>query len=541
MFADRRLRRLRHGLPFVAIALTAAVLVQAASGGSRPGPNGTFLVDGAPVFPIVLSKGPPRGGTTPSGGDALDEVVGAGVDFLKVGPATTVWTDLDLQDAVQWDRAAAARGVYTWVNLSTLSQAQPGSNKDTILQKVVTTLKGDAAGASGLGMWKGADEPWWNGFSVSSLQFAYCLGTSRGDPGWCSGETPVDADHAWVTIEAPRGTAADLAPYTAVTDTHGVDEYPIGIGVSDPDLHQVGRWTSTIASITPNGSVWTTLQVCSSASYSGGEFVLPTTKQERYMVYDAIINGARSVGFYGGNNPSCWSAADRALGWNWTFWNATLKGLVGEIRASSPLGPALVNPGSTEVLAPNDPTTQAISRRGVTANDLWILAARSGGGTADVTIGGLPAGVTSGSVYTEGRSVSVSDGAFTDTFGRWDVHVYHFTVPSFPTAAAVVGLAAQRASADAAVVRWRAGGDARALGFNVYAEFASRRARLNLRLIPVRPMPIAAYVFRTRVACRYWVEEVRVDGSRSLYGPVRVASGASACTCGRAGRACSGS
>src|SRR3989442_2656798 len=85
--------------------------------------SGTVLLNGAKVFPIVLAKGPPRGGTTPSGADALGEVVGAGVSFFKVGPATTPWTSADITDAVQWDQAAAAVGAFTWVNLSTVSQA----------------------------------------------------------------------------------------------------------------------------------------------------------------------------------------------------------------------------------------------------------------------------------------------------------------------------------------------------------------------------------------------------------------------------------
>jgi len=51
--------------------------------------SGTVLVNGAKVFPIVLAKGPPRGATTPSGADGLREVVDAGVNVLKVGPATT--------------------------------------------------------------------------------------------------------------------------------------------------------------------------------------------------------------------------------------------------------------------------------------------------------------------------------------------------------------------------------------------------------------------------------------------------------------------
>src|SRR5262249_41019427 len=154
--------------------------------------------------------------------------------------------------------------------------------------------------------------------------------------------------------------------------------------------------------------------------------------QERYMIYDAIINGARDLNFYGGNNPGCWNSTDTAYGWNWTFWNNVLKSLIQEINASSPLGPALVNPASTQTLTTNDPTTQAISRPGSSSSDLWVLAARSGAGTQNVTISGLPSTITSGTVYTEGRSISVANGSFTDAFDQWGVHVYHFSTATNP-------------------------------------------------------------------------------------------------------------
>jgi len=149
------------------------------------------------------------------------------------------------------------------------------------------------------------------------------------------------------------------------------------------------------------------------------------------MIYDAIINGARMLAFFGGNNPRCWNAADTDHAWSWTFWNTVLKGLIGEIDAISPLAPALVNVGTTQPLQASDSTTQVISRAG-NANELWVLAARSGTGAASVTIDGLPPAVTSGTVYTEGRSVTVANGSFTDTFDRWGVHVYHFVVPAAP-------------------------------------------------------------------------------------------------------------
>ena len=409
-----------------------AVFAEAAGAATtRFDQHGTTLVDGRKVFPIVLAKGPERGTVAPNGVNALDEVVDAGVNFFKTGPATRPWWDEDKQDALEWNREAAARGVYTWVNLATLSDAQPGTRKEELIREVVTLLEGDPS-RSALAMWKGYDEPFWGRRPPVDLQFAYCIGTSRGDPRWCESYPPADEEHLWVTIQAPRGTGADLAPYTAVTDIHGVDHYPVTYAATDPDLHEVGIWTDTIAGVTPSGAVWTTLQVCASGSSDPGgsdRFVLPTRRQERYMIYDAILNGARSLAFYGGNLPRCWNATDTAHSWNWTFWDSVLEELVREINADSPIAPALVNPGTEQALPSSDATTQVISRQGLNASELWVIAARSGSGTQAVTISGLPAGIENGTVYTEGRSVPVENGSFTDTFDRWDVHVYRFTAP----------------------------------------------------------------------------------------------------------------
>ena len=295
---------------------------------------------------------------------------------------------------------------------------------------MISALEGDGA-ASAIGMWKGADEPWFSGMSVTALQLAFCRSTGRGEPSWCASEPVLDQDHLWVTIQAPRGTSTDLAPYSSVTDVHGVDIYPVTAANPSADLHQVGTWTGTIEGITPNHSAWTTLQICASGSTGpNGTFVLPTRTQERFMIYDAIINGARSLAFYGGNNPDCWSGTDSQYQWSWSFWNSTLRSLIGEVSAISPLSPALVDPGSTTVLPTNDPATEVISRAGA-ADDVWVLAAHAAATTQSVTISGLPTGVTTADAYTEGRSVAVGSASLTDTFGPWGVHVYHL-VPSSP-------------------------------------------------------------------------------------------------------------
>src|SRR5215212_3792111 len=329
------------------------------------------MLDGRKVFPIVLAKGPERGAKTPTSADALTEVVGAGVNFFKVGPATDPWTEDDVTDALAWNHEAAVRGAHTWINLATLSTSQPGN---TVLPDVVTRLKQDAW-SNAIGMWKGADEPLHLKIAPDKLQYAYCLATSRGQRAWCGGEQPVDSAHLWVTIQAPRGDAADLAPYSAVTDVHGVDDYPVTLANPDGDLHEIGVWTDRISSVTPNRDAWTTLQICASASGNGVDYVLPSREQERYMIYDAIINGARSLAFYGGNIYRCWNDRDEALGWNWSFWDDVLEDLVGEINAVSPIAPALISPETTQVLATSDPSTQAISRVGATPDDLWVIAA----------------------------------------------------------------------------------------------------------------------------------------------------------------------
>src|SRR3954447_25434558 len=331
----------RSLLAAVAAIAGAAVAVSVSVGGTTSDADGVMLVNGTAVFPLVLAKGPDAGTTTPDGKNAFAEIAGAGITFLKLGPATTPWTTSDIADANTQDRAAATAGLSTWINLSTVSRATAGSSADTLLQQVVSSLTSDA-GASAVGIWKGADEPFWSGIAPSALQFAYCRSTGRGQTSWCGGEPGLDSTHQWVTIEAPRGTSTQLQPYSAVTDIHGVDVYPVTLANPSPNLHDVGTWTNTLASITPSKSVWTTLQVCDSGSYStNGQFVLPTSAQERYMAYDAIVNGARSLAFYGGNIPGCWNATDRQYAWNWTFWASVLKPLVAELNAASAIAPAL--------------------------------------------------------------------------------------------------------------------------------------------------------------------------------------------------------
>jgi hypothetical protein len=421
-----RLVGIAAGLTMLALSLAGATHPAT----SKPTQSPTILFNGESVFPIVLSPPPRLGSRTPWGTGALSEVTAAGVNVVSAGSGH-VWTTDGIKAVLAWDRAAAALHVHTWVNLSGYAQALPGSALDTGLTQVVGALRDDPSG-SAIAMWKGRDEPFWSRMAPQTLRFAYCRVTSLGDPDWCAGEPALDPGPLWVTIEAATGTTDDLEPYTSVTDVHGVDVYPLTVrDQANPDLHRVGTWTARLTRITPTDPVWTTLQVCSSSSWdhTTHAFVLPTFAQERYMAYDAILNGARALAFYGGHLKGCWSGSDSQYGWNWTFWQSVLKPLLGELNASSPIAPALVNVDTSRPVHASDPATEVMVREGTSVDDLWVIAARSGAGVRTVKFSGLPAWMHTGAVYRESRKVTASAGSFRDRFNRWGVHVYHFVEP----------------------------------------------------------------------------------------------------------------
>jgi hypothetical protein len=421
---------------FGADGLEAGVNVPAAAGS---GPtisldaNGAFIVGGRPRFLIALSDPPPLWGETPPGLPGAIEIARTGVNLVRVGPTWTGWTQRELEHVLAWERTAVQLGIHTWVRLNTFAATQPHWLGDARLTAVVHALTSSRF-AAGIGLWQGADEPWSRGIPARSLAFVYCLLTSRGHPRACASQPSLDGNHLLVTILAPHGTPADLAPYSHVSDTLGVDVYPVTLdNPYSPDLHEVGLWTRTIAAITRDHSVWTTLQICSTDAYNKntGAYVVPSAYQERYMAYDAIINGARGISFFGGNDPHCWNRIDRRYQWNWTFWNNALDGLIEQIGSPSAFGPALDNAASNHVLQTNDPGTEAISRVAATPSgrQLWVIAARSSAGVQQVAISGLPASVQSAAVQGEHRTIQVSDGTLRDTFRQWQVHIYRIRLP----------------------------------------------------------------------------------------------------------------
>src|SRR3989442_3320155 len=78
---------------------------------------------------------------------------------------------------------------------------------------------------------------------------------------------------------------------------------------------------------------WMVLQIAWSGVVKPGKTLrFPTFAEERYMTYQSIIKGARGLVYFGGDVAGALNEQDRALGWNWTFYEKVLHPVLAELN-----------------------------------------------------------------------------------------------------------------------------------------------------------------------------------------------------------------
>ena len=382
---------------------------------------------GKTVFPITLGNGPPFDGTCPDNDlKGCTEVARAGVKMLRIYPKwTAVNVAAQIADVRVQLTAASRFGLGLWVGLYNVAN---DLSKQALLAQIVDGLKDHP----GLAAWKGCDEPLWGSIGAQGVSDAYEFIRLR------------DPDHPVVIIQAPRArqapvTAARLRPYAAGGDIHGIDIYPIAhppglhAGRPNTDISVVGDLAEIVSESAPGKEHWMTLQIAWSGVIPPDHVpVFPTLKQERFMVYQAIIAGARGLVFFGGDITKVMNPEDAKSGWNWTFWRTVLKPVVQELSSDS-VGPALVAPPAPVSVKANAADVQLIARQA--GGFLYLIVVRrSPRANGPVRFSGLPTGIKFGAAMFEYdgkdfRTFAVGRGSFTDPFAPHDARVYRFRLP----------------------------------------------------------------------------------------------------------------
>jgi uncharacterized repeat protein (TIGR01451 family) len=167
-----------------------------------------------------------------------------------------------------------------------------------------------------------------------------------------------------------------------------------------------------------------------------------------------------------------------------------------------------------------------------------LLGTMANGGTATITI-----------VAIAGTPGIVSNTA-TVTADQTDPNTANNSSTQSETIAAATSIQLQafaarsgtdRNGADRVLLTWKTGGEANNLGFNVYRELNGNRVRLNASLVAGSALWMSGALpkhsgksynwidpYAGSAGAEYWLEDVDVNGTRTMHGPVLVESTASA-------------
>lgn len=418
-------RRLFAALALQVVIASCSLFVLRPTANAQPsvvsiGSDLVFRVNGDPVFPIGFTLAPPPEARSPSGEDAYSALAENGAVFHRCSVGSGQWGPAGEAELDRLLDRSLEAGIFCAIWIADLSAFAPGNSaKESELRRIVTKYRDHG----GLGYWKGADEPDWGRVPVENAQrFADIV-------------RELDPNHpVWIT-QAPRGTINSLSRYDPTYDVVAIDIYPIGYPpgahghLPNRNISMVGDYASWLQTITAGRKpFWMILQIAWSGVVRPGETLrFPTFPEERYMTYQSIIKGARGLAYFGGNLDGGMTAADRALGWNWRFYDKVLRPVLEELRPSAPLFPALVAPSSAlPVQLTGASDVELLVRE--TDQHIYVLAAKREGSTVRARFSGLPLpdGARGDVLYEDPRQVEIAVGAFSDWFGPNEVHVYKF-------------------------------------------------------------------------------------------------------------------
>lgn len=375
----------------------------------------TVTLNGKRFIPLGVAPGPPADFKTPDGKDGWKELADGGINYFRCGPNGSGWNKAT-EESVAKEVAAAERagGIGAWLflrELCSLDDKHPSREAD--LRRIVNEYKN----RPGVYFWKSADEPAWGKVPVEPLEKGY------------KAIKQLDPDRPILLLHAPRNTVDELRRYNDAGDIFGADIYPISVpmGVNsrlpNKGLSCVGDYTKRMREVVNDSKpIIMVLQVTWSGVMPerGKTLIRPTFEQQRYMMYQAFINGANGIHWFG--FPLALNEKDKPYGWNWTYWYSVMKPLLSEVKKGTELNTVLTAPRNDLKLKIEGTDDLEYLARKVNGR-IYVIAAKREKPQASVKISGL--GITGkADVMFENCIVPVKDGVIQDSFKPNAVHVY---------------------------------------------------------------------------------------------------------------------
>jgi hypothetical protein len=255
-------------------------------------------------------------------------------------------------------------------------------------------------------MWELMDEPVWNKCDYDMLLDKYMQIKT------------VDLAHpVWIN-HAPRNSLVDIRRFNNACDVTGIDIYPyykMDQGhFSNKDITVVGdyaRWMHT--SVNHSKPVIMVLQGYLQNVNLGP--MRPTYEELRFMVYDSIVNRCAGIVFFGTSGP-----------YGGSNWDAVIP----IVRELSMLESVLLSeelPLLVYAWPLNRPDCKVQMLMKKYDDEVYIIAVNRSSSTVDVRFEGVDwTDKSDMRVLFENRAVSIDkiNGAFSDRFRGFDVHIY---------------------------------------------------------------------------------------------------------------------
>ncbi len=240
-----------------------------------------LLVEGKPFFPLGIYESP-----------ATEKMLAA---FAEAGFNLVNIHQVSPPAAIPVLDKLSEYGVKAWLPLShTLDLSADADARKEKLADYAARIGGHPA----LLCWESIDEPAWGSQNAEGLYdgYRYLRALDQQRPIW--------------TNHAPRNLISTLAYFNRATDIGGADIYPVPepqrqSNLPNPTIAVVRDETvKNIQAVNGSKPIFMVLQgfgwkELSKTAEDHQDAVMPTFEQSRFMAYDAIVNGANGVLYWG--------------------------------------------------------------------------------------------------------------------------------------------------------------------------------------------------------------------------------------------------